>query len=191
MKITILSGSPRQNSNTLRFSSAVQKILKNAGFESVLIDFARSDIALPSQGKINWEAPSAFQQSIITALSGPGLVFVFTPEYNWMPSADIINFLNQYADKPRLDLFDKKIFAMAGISAGRGGRLPAITLGTAFNKIIGFFNLSSFVTAKIFEAQFVPKVIDVNGELLDNEQFNQGVLDFVHYHLNLKQNLEL
>jgi len=187
MKITILSTSPRTIANTLRFSKAVKLQLEKLGHTADLIDFSQSDIPLSNQGKIDWDNPSIFQKSILDSMSKSTLVFVFTPEYNWLPSAEAINFINTFADNPRLHLFNNKVFALAGVSAGRGGRLPATILNTSINKIIGFFCLNSFVSGKIFEAQEVPKTISIEGELLDNEIFNKGVRDFIDYNLKLAE----
>ena len=187
MKITILSTSPRKTANTLRFSKAIKLQLEKLGYSADLIDFSESDIPLANQGTIDWANPSIFQKSIIDSMSHSTLVFVFTPEYNWLPSAEAINFINIFADNPRLHLFDNKVFALAGVSAGRGGRLPATILNTSLNKIIGFFGLNSFVSGKIFEAQEVPKVISIEGELQENELFNKGVRDFIEYNLKLAE----
>lgn len=182
MNITLLACSPRQKSNTFRLAKAIQNTLKLQNQNVSLIDFAESDIALSNQGALN--PNSTFQKNLISALQGPGLVFFLTPEYNWMPSAESMNFINRFAGNPHLNLFDNKVFAVAGISAGRGGRMPAVALGTTLNKVIGYFDLNSFVSGKIFEAQFVPKTISDGGELLDNDAFNQGLFSFIDVNLN-------
>lgn len=183
MKITILSGSPRTGSNTLKLSKAIHKLALSLHPQSRcnLINFEESDIPLPNQGSLDFNAPTAFQKNLIESLTGPGYVFVCTPEYNWLPSADLINFINQFATQSNLDLFNNKHYALAGVSAGRGGRIPTLPLATALNKIIGFFDLNSYVSGKIFESQFTPKVVDSDGNLLENAEFNKGLQSFVHY----------
>lgn len=185
MNVTILSGSPRNGSNTLKLSKAIAKIVAelNPQYQCNLINFEESDIPLPNQGALQFNNPTPFQKRIIHSLSGPGYVFVCTPEYNWLPSADLINFINQFATKSNLDLFNNKHFALAGVSAGRGGRIPTLPLATALNKIIGFFDLNSYVSGKIFESQFTPQVVDSDGNLLNNDQFNQGLQSFVQYNI--------
>lgn len=189
--ISILSGSPRHPSNTLRFSKAVELELLNMGYETSLINFRDYDLPNLNQKDINLANLTAFQQNLIENMSKPGLVFICTPEYNWLPSSELINMINQLAGGKTLNMFDNKVFALAGISAGRGGRYPAIVLSSALNKIIGYFGLKSFVSGKLFEAQFVPKVISAEGALLDNQEFNSGFREFVHYNTEIAKNWNL
>jgi chromate reductase len=182
MKITILASSPRQHSLTLRLAKGISHLLEQQQYTYEIIDFADSDITLSNHGPL--QPDSLFQQKLIQALEGPGLVFFLTPEYNWLPSAESINFINRFADKPFAALFDHKVFALAGVSSGRGGRMPCVTLGTAINKIIGFMGLQSMVSGSMFEAQFAGKVMEQDGTLLDNDAFNKGLEQFV------KQNIQ-
>jgi chromate reductase, NAD(P)H dehydrogenase (quinone) len=186
--ITILSGSPRNPSNTLRVSKAIEKELLKQGYETALIDFKDYDLPNLNQKDIELDNLSGFQQALIDNMRKPGLVFICTPEYNWLPSSELINMINQLAGGKTLNMFDNKVFALAGISAGRGGRYPAIVLSSALNKIIGYFGLKSFVSGKIFEAQFVPKVISLEGDLLHNEEFNNGLKGFVQYSIEIAEN---
>jgi chromate reductase, NAD(P)H dehydrogenase (quinone) len=182
MNITILASSPRQHSLTLRLAKGISHLLLQQQYLCKIIDFADSNITLSNQSPL--QTDSLFQQRLIQALEGPGLVFFLTPEYNWLPSAESINFINRFADKPYASLFDQKVFALAGVSSGRGGRMPCVTLGTAINKIIGFMGLQSMVSGSMFEAQFAGKVMDTDGTLLDNDAFNKGLEKFI------KQNIQ-
>lgn len=183
MHILILSTSPNANGNTLRFCKGLQKILQASKQSVTLIDFSESDIPLPNQGSFNLNQTTSFQKKLLEGLEKATLIFVVTPEYNWMPSPESLNFLNRFASGSTLSLFNNKVFAVAGVSSGRGGRMPAIQLTTAINKIIGFFGLYSVVSGKLFEAQEIPKVMTEEGDLLENEAFNKGVMEFVSYHL--------
>jgi chromate reductase len=189
--ITILSGSPRTNSNTIRVAKAIEKECILQGHETELVDFADYDLPNLNQTDIDLNNLTTFQQKLIGNMKKPGLVIICTPEYNWLPSSELINMINQLAGGKTLDMFNNKVFAMAGISAGRGGRYPAIVLSSALNKIIGYFGLKSFVSGKLFEAQFVPQVINEEGELLDNIKFNIGLKEFVHYNLEISKNWNL
>lgn len=186
--ITILSGSPRNPSNTIRVAKAIEKELVKQDYETSLINFKDYDLPNLNQQDIDLDNLSSFQQDLIDNMRKPGLVFICTPEYNWLPSSELINMINQLAGGKTLNMFDNKVFAIAGISAGRGGRYPAIILSSALNKIIGYFGLKSFVSGKIFEAQFVPKVITLEGDLLDNHEFNKGFMEFVQYSVEITKN---
>lgn len=189
MYCLILSGSARKNSNTLRFSNAVHKILVEQNHESHVVDFNEYDFPNFNQESINWENPSAFQLKIRDHFSKAQLVFVHSPEYNWMPSAEILQFFHQFATNKHLPLFHNKVFAMAGTSNGRGGRMPAVQLSNVVNKILGFFGGNAIVSPKIFEAQFVPQVIAEDGSLQENLEFNKGIRAFVHGNLALTEAL--
>jgi chromate reductase len=183
MHILILSTSPNKAGNTLKLGKAIKSILATTPHTASLIDFSESDIPLPNQGNFDLNEPTPFQSRLIEEMQAAKLIFLFTPEYNWMPSPEALNFINRFASGATLPLFEKKVFALAGVSAGRGGRMPAVQMAMALNKIIGFFGLFSVVSGKIFEAQEVPKVISDEGELLQNEAFNKGIHAFVDYHL--------
>jgi chromate reductase len=79
------------------------------------------------------------------------------------------------------------VFATVGISSGRGGRIPAVQLGTVLNKLIGFMNCHSIVSAKIFESQFTPAVLDENGNSMNNAEYDKGLEEFVSYTLKLSE----
>lgn len=187
--ITILSGSPRKNSNTLRVAKAIQlychEIVPDK--EISLIDFNAYDIPFINQGEIETHNLTDFQSNLLNSLTKSNLVFILTPEYNWFPSAEIINMIHQLANEKNKSLFDNKIFALAGISAGRGGRIPAIQLTSVLNKIIGFFSMHSFVSGKIFESQFTPKALDEHGNSMGNLDYDKGLKDFVLYSLKVSK----
>jgi chromate reductase, NAD(P)H dehydrogenase (quinone) len=189
MYCLILSGSARKNSNTLRFSNAVHKIITEQNHESHVVDFNEYDFPNFNQGSIDWENPSDFQLKIRDHFSKAQIVFVHSPEYNWMPSAEILQFFNQFATNKHLPLFHNKVFAMAGTSSGRGGRMPAVQLSNVVNKILGFFDGNAIVSPKIFEAQFVPQVIAEDGSLQENLEFNKGIRAFVQGNLALTEAL--
>ncbi len=112
-------------------------------------------------------------------------MFVVTPEYNWFPTAEIINTIHQLAQEDYIHIFNHKVIATVGVSAGKGGRMPAVQLVTVLNKIIGFFKLDSMTSSNSFEVQEVTKCIDNDGVLLGNEPFNKGFLSFVSYSLKV------
>lgn len=183
MKVCILSGSARKDNNTLR----VAKALSNLVEESTIIDFQAYDLPNFNQQNIQPGSESPFQKRLIEAIDSAQLLLVLTPEYNWFPTAEIINTIHQLAVKDYIHIFDNTVIATVGVSAGRGGRMPAVQLTTVFNKIIGFFGLNSIVSSGVFEVQEVTKCMDEEGNLLDNTAFNKGILNFVDYSSKVAQ----
>jgi chromate reductase len=183
MKVCILSGSARKNNNTLRVSKALFKQFS----ESVIVDYQKYDLPNFNQGGFPKNNQTEFQAKLIDSIEKSDLLFVVTPEYNWFPTAEIINTIHQLAQNDYAHIFDQKVIATVGVSAGKGGRMPAVQLITVLNKIISYFNLESMTSSNTFEVQEVTKCIDSDGVLLDNERFNKGFLSFVDYSLKVAE----
>ncbi|MDG1721132.1 MAG: NAD(P)H-dependent oxidoreductase [Bacteroidia bacterium] len=187
MRVCILSGSARKNNNTLR----VAKAISNNFIDSVIVDFQDYDLPNFNQTCISKKNLSGFQSKLINSIEKSDLLFVISPEYNWFPTAEIINTIHQLAQEDYIHIFDHKVIATVGVSAGRGGRMPAVQLVTVINKIIGFFNLESIISGNTFEVQEVTRCIDGEGLLLDNEQFNKGLTSFINYSLKVAERWHL
>ena len=136
MKVCILSGSARKNNNTLRVSKALSKQFS----ESVIVDYQEYDLPNFNQGGVPKNNQTEFQAKLIDSIEKSDLLFVVTPEYNWFPTAEIINTIHQLAQNDYAHIFDQKVIATVGVSAGKGGRMPAVQLITVLNKIISYFN---------------------------------------------------
>ncbi len=190
--VAILSGSARKHSNTLRVANAIKHhILEEAPEEQVkIIDFNGFDIPSINQGFVNADALTRWQAELFEAMSEASLIFILTPEYNWFPSAEIIQMIHTFGDTPFVKAWQDKVFVTCGVSNGRGGRMPAVQLGYAINKIISVFNFESMVSAKMFESQFTPKVLDENGHSMGNEEYDKGMRAFVKYNLKLDLRLK-
>jgi len=186
--ITILSGSPRKNSNTIRVAKALQLIIEQTTeHKAYIIDFNGFDIPSANAGTVDLTNLTAWQQSLYDSMVSSHLVFVLTPEYNWFPSAEIIQLIHAMGGAPFADMWNHKVFATCGTSNGRGGRMPAIQLGYAINKIISVFNFDSMVSAKLFESQFTDKVLNEHGESTGNQEYMNGLKVFVDYNLNVAE----
>lgn len=186
--ITILSGSPRHNSNTLRVAKAIRLAIEQTGNTPVrLIDFNGFDIPSANTGSVNPHNMSAWQRALYESCRDSNLVFILTPEYNWFPSAEIIQMIHSMASTEFKDMWNNKVFATCGTSSGRGGRMPAVQLSYTLNKILNVFNCESIVSAKMFESQFTAKALDENGVSLGNDEYMKGLYAFVNYNLNLSK----
>jgi chromate reductase len=184
--ITILSGSPRKNSNTLRVAKALKHMIAEHTDEQVnIVDFNGFDIPSANTARVSIDNLSEWQKTLHRSMSDSHLIFVLTPEYNWFPSAEIIQMIHVMAGAQFADMWNHKVFAMCGTSNGRGGRMPAIQLGYAINKIISVFNFDSIVSAKIFESQFSDKVLNEEGKSTGNQEYMNGLKVFADYNLNV------
>lgn len=185
MNISIISGSARSNNNTIRVGYALKKIFEQAGHQTSLVDFMQYDIPLINQGELDPDELSTFQQSLVTSMENADLCIIITPEYNWSTTPEILNFLHRFGDKKFASIFDEKVFALVGVSTGKGGKAPALHLVSILNKIISFLDLNSVVSPKLFESHFTKEVIDENGNLLGNALYDKGINDFVNYNIRV------
>jgi chromate reductase, NAD(P)H dehydrogenase (quinone) len=187
MNVTIISGSARANNNTIRVGKALRHRLQYAGHQVQLIDFQQYDIPLINQGPVDPSLYTPFQQNLADAMTEAAAVIIITPEYNWSTTPEILNFLHRMGDHQFKALFDNKVFATLGVSTGRGGKAPALHINTILSKIIGFLNLTSVVSAKIFESHFTKEVLDENGASLGNEVYDTGLDDFISYTVRIAE----
>lgn len=181
MKIGIISGSARKGNNTHRVALAIKKQL---GLGEI-VDFQDYDLPNFAEGWVIPSSETTFQQHLIKTIDDAELLIVLTPEYNWFPSAEIINSIHQLAGPAYKHIFDNKVVTTLGVSTGRGGRMPAVQLGYVFNKIFNVFDLNSITSPRTFEAQEVLKCIDDDGNLLDNQIFNEGFKDYLDYSMKV------
>jgi chromate reductase, NAD(P)H dehydrogenase (quinone) len=191
--IGILAGSSRINANTAKVGKAIKRIaIANGVNESQILmpDFTKFDIPFANVKDVGKDSLSDFQLEIYNAMSKSDLIFILTPEYNWFPSAEIINLINQFGSKQFTDCWDGKLFATCGISSGRGGRIPAVQLTYVINKLINVMDLHSIVSPKVFESQFTPKVLDADGQSLGNAEYDAGIEKFVTYNLGLLKKIK-
>ncbi len=189
--ITILSGSPRKNSNTIRVAKALKHILNDiqSNEEVRIIDYNGYDIPSANQGIVDPNNLSPWQKDLYESCTQSGLLFILTPEYNWFPSAEIIQTVHVMASRPFKEMWNNKVIATCGVSNGRGGRMPAVQLSYTLNKIISVFNFETVVSAKMFESQFTDKVLDQDGRSLGSEEYMSGLRLYAEYNLNLAKKM--
>ena len=188
MTYAILCGSSRKNSNTNKVGLAIKRILLETGVpesEIVMPDFTQYDIPFHNGQNLHKDQFSEFQKSVYDAMSKSDLIFVISPEYNWFPSAEIINLINQFGSKNFMECWSNKVFATCGTSSGRGGRIPSVQLSYVLNKLVSSMDLSSIVSAKMFESQFTQHALDPSGNSVGNTEYDHGLEKFVQYNLEL------
>jgi len=185
MKATILSGSSRDTNNTIRLAYAISNLLEKEGHTCEIVDFRSYDIPFLNKGSLSGEGASDFQKHMIKSIKDSELVFTLSPEYNWFPSAELVNTIHHLGTKEYAHLFDAKVFAFGGVSSGRGGRLPAIQLSGVFEKIISFFHQYSVISPKKFEGHYINRELDEEGHFLGDGSFERSLNRFVTYNLQL------
>ena len=188
MKIALISTSSRQNSNSLRFVNYLRHILAEDGQHEVsIVSFEQYDIPFVGQGAVHKDALTPFQTELIQAWEAADLVIFASPEYNWTAPPQAANTIHQLSGPAFKYLFDNKVFAMAGVSSGRGGRQPALDMTTVVNKIISFTNSYSIVSPKLYESHDTALNLDENGQFIGHEVYERTARAFVDYTLNVAQ----
>ena len=188
MKIAIISTSPRANSNTLRFCKFVQHVLQESGqHEVTVIDFVNYDLPFVGTAWMKPETLTTFQQEFVTAWGEADVVFFASPEYNWTATPQIINAFNSLGGPAFKQLFENKVFAMAGTSNGRGGRQPALDMTTVLNKVISFTNSYSIISPKLYESHETDKNLDADGLFIGHDVYDRTARAFIDYTLTVAQ----
>ena len=188
MNITLVSTSPRPNSNTLRFTKFLQHVLHESGQHEVsLVSFEQYDIPFVGQGAVDEANLTPFQHELVGTWGAADLLIFAAPEYNWTAPPQVSNVIHQLGGPAFRHLFDNKVFAMAGVSNGRGGRQPALDMTTVVNKIISFTNCYSIVSPKLYESHDTPANLDADGNFVGHEVYDRTVRAFVEYTVNVAQ----
>lgn len=187
MTIAILSTSSRPGSNSLRFSRFLRNVLTEKGHEVTIVDFERYDVPFVGQGWLKPETLTPFQQTLIAAWEAADLVFFALPEYNWTAPPQATNLIHQTGGPAFKHLFANKVFAMVGVSNGRGGRQPALDMSTVTSKIISFTNSFSIVSPKLYESHETDKNLDETGEFIGHEVYDRTARAFIDYTLTVTQ----
>jgi chromate reductase, NAD(P)H dehydrogenase (quinone) len=183
MRVIIISTSPRAGSSSLKVAKNLQNQLEAQGANAEIVDMHLSDIPMVGRGALNVAQLTDFQENLVNAWAQADLVFMTLPEYNWTNGGEFVNMIHQLGNKNFAHLFHQKTFSLVGVSAGRGGRLPALDAAVLLNKIISFTGQFSIVSPKIHEAHEVPVNLDAQGNSLGNEVFDNTMRVFVEYSL--------
>jgi NAD(P)H-dependent FMN reductase len=185
IKITILSGSSRPQNNTKRVSLALNRMCRERGFPTTFVDFENYDIPFQNQGELDINQLSEFQKGLVEGIEKAHLVFIVTPEYNWFPSAELVNMIHQLGNNQFKHLFDNRVFSFTGVSSGRGGRIPSIQLGYVIDKLINVFETEAITSPKKFESQFTMHVLDEAGRSKGNQEYDRSLTNYLEYTLRL------
>lgn len=186
MKVAVISTSPRTGSNSLKVAKYIQSLVVEQGISEVgIAHFDGVDIPMVGRGSLDIANLSPFQQNLISVWGEADVVIFTVPEYNWITSGELINAMHQLGGKPFAHLFNNKVFALAGVSSGRGGRMPALEMTTLTNKLISFLNQYSIISPKLFESHETGNNLTEDGESIGNEIYERGATGFVQYTLRI------
>lgn len=186
MKVAVISTSPRQGSNSLKVAKYIQSQVLALGVSEVSIaNFEEIDIPMVGRGSLDQDNLTPFQQNLLKVWGEADIVIFTVPEYNWITSGELINAMHQLGGSPFAHLFNNKVFAFAGVSSGRGGRMPCLEMTTLTNKLISFLYQHSIVSPKLFESHETGNNLTDNGESTGNKIYEKGVSDFVQYTLRI------
>lgn len=184
MNVAIISTSPRKGSNSLKVAKYIKSLLeKKEGLHTTISDFENADIPLIGRGSIELENLTPFQDNLIQQWKEADLVIFTVPEYNWFTGGELFNAFHQLGNRNLKYLFDQKTFAFAGVSNGRGGRLPGIEMTTLLNKLISVLGGYSIVSPLIFESQATQNRLDEDGISKGDAIYEKAAEEFVTYGL--------
>lgn len=170
----------------MRFVTYVRHLLTAEGqHEVAVVTFEQYDIPFVGQGSVKPDQLTAFQQELTSTWEAADLILFAMPEYNWTAPPQATNAIHQLGGPSFKHLFENKVFAMVGISNGRGGRQPALDMTTVMNKIISFTNSYSIVSPKLYESHETDKNLDENGQFIGHEVYERTVNAFLSYTLNV------
>lgn len=120
MNITIISGSPRANSQSSKVSNWLKDHSESLdGVSASVLDLHEVKLPLFDVGET--AAPQA--EDVLNQLAKADAVVLVSPEWNGMMSHSIVN-LMQYVD----DQLANKPIMLVGVSAGRNGHYPLIQM---------------------------------------------------------------
>lgn len=163
MKITIISASTREGSQSRRVSDYLTGRLTMLGVEARVLDLNEKKLPLYDDKEENqkevWEEISTMLDA------SDGFVFV-SPEWDGMFSVGLHNMFH-YADK---QLADKPVLAV-GVSSGRGGRYPLQQM-----RIMGYKNKRFVVIPESIFFDHVEESL-VNGAPVDQRLADRAEYD--------------
>ena len=185
MKAAILCGSSRPGNNTLRVCKALARTFEERGIDTNLVDFQQYDMPFFNEDDVALENLTDFQQELIQTWTDARIVVIVSPEYNWFPSAELVNMVHQLGSRTFQHLFDNKVFAFGGVSTGRGGRLPGMQMSSVIEKLVSHLGKYYICSPLKFESHYSAEELDETGNYLKQSPYKHHLERFVDYTLTL------
>jgi chromate reductase len=155
--MTIISGTNRPNSSTLKVAKHYQQLMEQKGEKTQLLSLEKLPIDI-AFNELYDKRSQAFQQLLDTYIL-PVHKFVFVvPEYN----GSFPGILKLFIDAVHPDLLRRKKIALLGVSSGRAGNLRGM------EHLTGIFNyLGVFVHPNRLPVSSVLTLLDDKGAIKD------------------------
>ncbi|MCO4819168.1 MAG: NAD(P)H-dependent oxidoreductase [Bacteroidetes bacterium] len=185
MKVVILSGTSRKGNNTIRVAKAIDTLHKSLNHESTIVDFRSYDLPFFNGEPVDDAKPTPFRENLLNAWAEADLVYILSPEYNWLISPELANMANHYSGGAHKALYDNKVFAFVGVSSGIGGRLPTMQLSSVFEKLIFYLGGQAVCSPNKFESHYTPSELDENGQFIKESGYATRLKSFVEYSARL------
>ncbi|MFT5723025.1 MAG: chromate reductase [Bacteroidia bacterium] len=185
MKVAILSGTSRKGNNTVRVAKAIEQLHKTQNHDCSVVDFRAYDLPFFNGKPIDEANPTPFQKDLLGTWGDADLVYILSPEYNWLVSPELANMTNHYSGKDHKYLYDNKVFAFVGVSSGIGGRLPTMQLSSVIEKLIFFLGGQSVCSPNKFESHHTPRELGEAGEYIQDTGYSKRLQSFTAYSSSL------
>ncbi len=185
MKVALLSGTSRKGNNTIRVAKALKNIHEKHGHDTHIVDFRAYDLPFFNGNPIDADNPTSFQKELLDTWRDADLVYILSPEYNWLISPELANMTNHYSGNNHKYLYDNKVFAFVGVSSGIGGRLPTMQLSSVLEKLIFYLGGQSVCSPNKFESHYTPLELDEEGNYIKESGFKGRLESFATYNTNL------
>lgn len=170
MKITIVAGSPRLESVTVRVAYYLEKFFKEKYPQHEFTLLKLRNHQVPLIQKV-WskpdDVPAEFKE-LAKTISGSDAFVLLSPEYNGSMSSAIRNLFDHFPKQT------KKTFGIVTASEGAMGGIRA-AVGMQ-NQICGWFGIPC---PNMLIVPFMDKKFDAEGNLLD-EKFSNNIMTFAN-----------
>ncbi len=181
MKVAILSGTSRAGNNTLRVAKAIKNLHEKINDEVRIVDFQHYDLPFFNGPELDFDNPTEFQKNLVESWGNAELVYILSPEYNWLITPELSNMTNHYSGPRHNHLFNDKVFAFGGVSTGIGGRLPTMQLSSVFEKLIFYMDQQSVCSPNKFESHYTHLELDQGGRFLKDSGYEGRLQNFINY----------
>jgi NAD(P)H-dependent FMN reductase len=166
MKIFVFSASLRQQSVNLKLSELIAKVAEDLGAE---VDFARiNEFDMPIYNFDDQQASGipAGAQALADRITGADGMILTSPEYNWLPPAQIKNAVDWLSRIKPIPLDKKSILLSSASPSLAGGVKGLMSLRLSYEA------LGTWVYPKMFTLAQAPAAFNEDGTLADDDLTN-------------------
>ncbi len=157
--ITIISGTNRKNSNSLKVSKVYQNLLNREGVKSQVLDLAEvsNDFVLNMYNNHTEEVEQIIQDYVSNV---PHFIFVI-PEYNGSFTGAVKLFMDGISPK----FFNHKSAMLVGVASGRAGNIVGLS---QFTTVLNHVKVEVFSNKVLLSG--IDGLLDEKGEITNDSQ---------------------